>query len=171
MNENQSNGAHAAFNRHNIREKVMQALYAFEISKNPLPHVVDTVLTELQDHPAEYDFAKRLLMQTISHQAEFDTIIKQKAVHWDFYRIALIDRLLLRMGICEFMYFTDIPPKVTINEAIEIAKEFSTEKSGTFLNGILDSILSDLKSSGKLDKQGRGLLDTLPSKPSSPDDE
>jgi N utilization substance protein B len=171
MNEKQSHDVQTTFNRHSIREKVMQALYAFEISKNPLPQVVDTVLEELQSHPAEYDFAKRLLMQTISHQAEFDAIIKQKAVHWDFYRIALIDRLLLRMGICEFLYFTDIPPKVTINEAIEIAKDFSTEKSGTFLNGILDSILIDLKSSGKLDKQGRGLLDTLPPKQSSPDEE
>lgn len=171
MTEKQSNGTQTGFNRHNIREKVMQALYAFEISKNPLPHIVDTVLQDLQDHPAEYDFAKRLLMQTIAHQAEFDGIIKQKAVHWDFYRIALIDRLLLRMGICEFLYFTDIPPKVTINEAIEIAKEFSTEKSGTFLNGILDSILADLKASGKLDKQGRGLYDTLPPKHTPADDE
>jgi transcription antitermination protein NusB len=171
MNEKQTSGTQTTFNRHNIREKVMQALYAFEISKNPLPHIVDTVLDELQSHPSEYDFAKRLLMQTISHQAEFDVIIKQKAVHWDFYRIALIDRLLLRMGICEFLYFTDIPPKVTINEAIEIAKEFSTEKSGTFLNGILDSILIDLKNTGKLDKQGRGLLDTLPPKQSPSDEE
>ncbi|HLP14623.1 MAG TPA: transcription antitermination factor NusB [Bacteroidota bacterium] len=171
MTEKHSTDAKTTYNRHNIREKVMQALYAFEISKSPLPHIVDTVLEDLQAHPAEYDFAKRLLMQTVSHQAEFDGIIKQKAVHWDFYRIALIDRLLLRMGICEFMYFTDIPPKVTINEAIEIAKEFSTEKSGTFLNGILDSILIDLKNSGKLDKQGRGLYDTLPPKPSSADEE
>jgi N utilization substance protein B len=164
MNENTSSSTHTNFNRRVIRERVMQALYAFEISKNPLPQVIDTVMEELQAHPAEYDFAKRLLTQTIQHQAEIDVLIKQKAVHWDFHRIALIDRLLLRMGICELLYFTDIPPKVTINEAIEIAKEYSTEKSGTFLNGILDSILNDLRESGTLDKQGRGLQDTLPAK-------
>ena len=171
MNEKKTNGTSTTFNRHVIRERVMQALYAFEISQNPLPDVISTVLEELQAHPAEYDFAKRLLMQTIQHQAEFDVIIKKKAVHWDFHRIALVDRLLLRMGTCELMYFTDIPPKVTINEAIEIAKDFSTEKSGTFLNGILDSILIDLKNSGKLDKQGRGLLDSLPLKQSPVDEE
>ncbi len=164
MTEKKTHGTQTNLNRHGIRERVMQALYAFEVSKNPLPHVIDTTLEDLKVHPAEFDFAKRLLMQTIQHQAEIDTIIKQKAVHWDFHRIALIDRLLLRMGICELLHFTDIPPKVTINEAIEIAKEYSTEKSGTFLNGILDSILSDLKESGKLDKQGRGLQDTLPAK-------
>jgi transcription antitermination protein NusB len=171
MTEKKSTSTPTTFNRRVIRERVMQALYAFEISKNPLPHVIDTVMEELQAHPAEYDFAKRLLMQTIQHQAEIDTIIKQKAVHWDFHRIALIDKLLLRMGICELLYFTDIPPKVTINEAIEIAKDYSTEKSGTFLNGILDSILNDLRDSGKLDKQGRGLQDTLPAKHTPADTE
>jgi len=171
MTEKKTHGTQTNLNRHGIRERVMQALYAFEVSKNPLPHVIDTTLEDLKVHPAEFDFAKRLLMQTIQHQAEIDTIIKQKAVHWDFHRIALIDRLLLRMGICELLHFTDIPPKVTINEAIAIAKEYSTEKSGTFLNGILDSILSDLKESGKLDKQGRGLQDTLPVKHTQTDTE
>lgn len=60
-------------------------------------------------------------------------------------RIALIDKILLRMAICELLYFPDIPPKVSINEAIEIAKEFSTAGSGKFINGILDAILSDEK--------------------------
>jgi len=74
-------------------------------------------------------------------------------------RIALIDKLLLRMGICELLYFPDIPPKVSINESIEIAKDFSTAGSGKFINGILDAILSDEKKSGKLNKTGRGLVE------------
>ena len=65
-------------------------------------------------------------------------------------RIALIDRMLLRMAICELLYFPDIPPKVSINEAIEIAKEFSTAGSGKFINGILDAILSEEKSAGTM---------------------
>lgn len=169
MIEKKTNGMPTPFNRRVVRERVMQALYAFELSHDPLPHIVETVLEELRPHTAEFDFAKRLLMQTVAHQAEFDTVIKKKAVHWDFHRIALIDRLLLRMGTCELMYFTDIPVKVTINEAIEIAKDYSTEKSGTFINGILDSILNDLKDSGTLDKQGRGLLDIGPA-PQTPAD-
>lgn len=73
-------------------------------------------------------------------------------------RIALIDKILLRMAICELLYFTDIPPKVSINEAIEIAKIYSTAGSGKFINGILDTILSEEKL-GSLNKTGRGLVD------------
>jgi N utilization substance protein B len=71
----------------------------------------------------------------------------------------LIDKVLLRIGICELIYFPDIPPKVSINETIEIAKEYSTARSGKFINGILDAILSELKETGKLNKTGRGLVD------------
>ena len=74
-------------------------------------------------------------------------------------RVALIDKLLLRMGLCEILYFPDIPPKVSINEIIEIAKIFSTAGSGKFINGILDAILSDLKSHDILQKEGRGLVE------------
>ena len=74
-------------------------------------------------------------------------------------RIALIDKILLRMGICELLYFPDIPPKVSINEVIEIAKVFSTAGSGKFINGILDAILSELKTTGNLKKTGRGLME------------
>jgi N utilization substance protein B len=68
------------------------------------------------------------------------------------------------MAICEILFFPDIPPKVSINEVIEIAKEFSTAGSGKFINGILDAILSDEKSSGHLNKSGRGLVDVTISK-------
>jgi N utilization substance protein B len=64
------------------------------------------------------------------------------------------------MSICELLYFDDIPPKVTINEAIEIARDFSTEKSDKFVNGVLDSILDDLKKDGRIKKSGRGLVNT-----------
>jgi len=74
-------------------------------------------------------------------------------------RIALVDRVLLRMGICEILFFQDIPPKVSINEAIEISKEYSTAGSAKFINGILDAILSEEKRSGNLNKKGRGLVE------------
>ena len=138
----------------------MQALYAFEISKDSISHVVETVFAELRDHTDEFSFAQTLLNTTVEHQQSIDLIIKKKASNWNFDRIALIDKLLLRMGICELFYFEDIPPKVTINETIEIAKHFSTEKSGQFINGILDSILHDMKSDGTLDKRGRGLIES-----------
>ena len=138
----------------------MQALYALEISKDPPQHVVDTILIELKESDADFDFAQSLFSKSISHQAEIDKRLKSKTEHWEFHRIALIDKILLRMSLCELLYFPDIPPKVTINEAIEIAKDYSTESSGTFINGIMDAILIDLKKDGLLTKTGRGLLDT-----------
>jgi len=142
-----------------IREKVVQALYAFEISGDPVDHVVETILTGLKNNSAAYEFARRLVIQTISHTPDIDVVIRQKVTNWDFKRIAVLDRLILRMGICELLYFKEIPPKVSMNEAIELAKLFSTQRSGQFVNGVLDAVLNDMKASGELAKSGRGLFD------------
>ena len=142
-----------------IREKVVQALYAFEIGGDPVDHVVETILTGLKNNAAAYEFARRLVIQTISHTPDIDVVIRQKVTNWDFKRIAVLDRLILRMGICELLYFKEIPPKVSMNEAIELAKLFSTQRSGQFVNGVLDAVLNDMKASGELAKSGRGLFD------------
>ena len=142
-----------------IREKVVQALYAFEIGGDPVEHVVDTILVGLKNNPAAYEFAKKLVLQTITHTPDIDTVIKEKVTNWDFKRIAVLDRLILRMGICELLYFKEIPPKVSMNEAIELAKLFSTQRSGQFVNGVLDAVLNDMKTAGGLTKAGRGLYD------------
>jgi len=145
-----------------VREKVLQALYAYEISKEPIAEVAKNILSDLRKHKNDFEFARELLLATVQHQKELDGYIKSKTTNWQFERIAVIDMLLLRMGICEFLYFPDIPPKVTINEIIEIAKVFSTEKSGQFLNGILDAVLGELRKNGLLKKSGRGLLNESP---------
>ncbi|MEW5798582.1 MAG: transcription antitermination factor NusB [Bacteroidota bacterium] len=146
--------------RRKIRELVMQALYAAEISKDPPQHVIDTILIELKSNTPDFDFAQMLFLKTITHQSEIDKRIKGKTEHWDFHRIALLDKILLRMAVTELLYFPDIPPKVSINEAIEIAKEYSTDGSGTFINGILDAILIDMKKTDVLKKTGRGLVES-----------
>jgi len=142
-----------------IREKVLQAIYAYEISKEPIADVINNVFGELKNSKDDFEFAKKLVTEVIHHEEEVEKLIRDKVAHWEFERIALIDRLLLRMGICELMYFPDIPPKVTINESIEVAKTFSTENSGKFINGVLDAILEDLKSRKLLNKTGRGLVE------------
>ncbi len=142
-----------------IRERVVQALYAFEIGGDPVEHVVDTILVGLRNNPAAYEFAKKLVIQTITHTPDIDTVIKEKVTNWDFKRIAVLDRLILRMGICELLYFKEIPPKVSMNEAIELAKLFSTQRSGQFVNGVLDAVLNDMKLAGGLAKAGRGLYE------------
>ena len=140
------------------REKVLQALYAHEISQDPFDHLVVTILDGLESNSEILEFAKKLLSSVIENYTAIDSRIKLKVDNWDFSRIALIDRIILRMGITELMFFPDIPPKVTIDEAIEIAKKFSTDESGKFVNGVLNAVLDDLKREGALHKTGRGLI-------------
>ncbi len=155
-----------------IREKVVQALYAHEISGDPPDHVIECVLTGLEENRPAYEFARKLVLQTISEALEIDRIIRSKVTNWDFKRIAVLDRLILRMAICELIFFKEIPPKVSMNEAIELAKLFSTERSGQFVNGVLDAVLNEMKATGGLAKAGRGLYDGEPARkprgPSSP---
>jgi N utilization substance protein B len=153
-----------ASKRRVVREKVLQALYAHEVSRDPIEPIIDYVVSELKKDPATFEFARKLITKVLETEEELDTIIRGRVANWEFSRLALIDRVILRMCICELLYFEDIPPKVSINEAIEIARRFSTEKSDKFVNGVLDSVLDDLKANGKLHKSGRGLVETSPRK-------
>ncbi|NEU08068.1 transcription antitermination factor NusB [Flavihumibacter sp. R14] len=100
-----------------------------------------------------------LFNKSIAFESEYQELIAQKTKNWEAERIALMDVLLMRMAIVELIHFTSIPVKVTINEYIEISKEFSTPKSNSFINGILDKIYADLQASGKIRKTGRGLVE------------
>jgi N utilization substance protein B len=89
-------------------------------------------------------FAEPLIRGTLEHQDELDTLIKKYAKNWDLHRMAVVDRNILRLAIYEMLHREDIPPIVSINEAVDIAKKFSTEDSGKFVNGILDKVKGDL---------------------------
>src|SRR5690606_6155496 len=104
------------------------------------------------------EFIVELFRLTTRHQQEYQQYISGKTKNWEADRIALIDTLLMQMAIAEFLNFSSIPVKVTINEYIEISKEFSTPKSNSFINGILDKILIELQKEGKIRKFGRGLI-------------
>ena len=147
-----------------VRERVLQVLYAYEMNNESLQLLIDGTLSDIKDK-ADKQFANDLINKVLIHIKELDEKIMERVANWEMNRIALIDRLLLRMGICEILYLPDIPPKVSINESIEIAKDFSTAGSGKFINGILDAILSDEKKSGKLNKTGRGLVEESIHKP------
>ena len=151
------------FKRRIVRERVLQILYAFELNNESLKSLTDGILSDLTD-PVDVEFANNIVNRVIIHRKELDLKIKERVDNWEMGRIALIDKLLLRMGICELFYFPEIPPKVSINECIEIAKVYSTAGSGKFINGILDAILNELKQSGKLYKSGRGLVEESISK-------
>ena len=145
--------------RREAREQVMKALYAHEQSGLDPTHLVHTVLNaHLQDDPATREFAEELFRTTLRTMDEADEIIEKHAKNWDIHRIAAIDRALLRMATTELLRFEEIPPKVSVDEAIEIAKKYSTPRSGTFINGVIDAILLDLHEQERLQKSGRGLI-------------
>ncbi len=146
------------FKRRFVREKALQILYAYEVNKDGHKSTIDSLMEEIVDD-ADKEFATELIIKVIKHTEELDSKIKDRVANWEMNRIALVDKILLRIGICELIYFPDIPPKVSINESIEIAKEYSTARSGKFINGILDAILTELKEAGKLKKTGRGLVE------------
>ena len=104
------------------------------------------------------DFAEDLLKKTILHHMEFMDDIDAKTPNWDTDRIAEIDLILMKMALTEFVYFPSIPTRVTINEYIEVSKDYSTTKSGFFINGVLDKLLKEYTTTNRIKKIGRGLL-------------
>jgi N utilization substance protein B len=102
--------------------------------------------------PDKWEFAKSLLHSVLEKSEHLESLIIPRLKNWDAERIALLDMIIMKMGVAEFLYFETIPPKVTINEYIDIAKEYSTQQSGQFVNGILDNIHKDLQQQGKLHK-------------------
>ena len=115
-------------------------------------------LPQLLKDDADMQYARQLLSKTLLKNAEWEKEIDGKTPNWDKDRIADIDAILLKMAICELLNFPSIPEKVTINEFLEIAKEYSTPKSSIFINGILDKLVKEYRVEGKLNKMGRGLL-------------
>jgi N utilization substance protein B len=104
------------------------------------------------------DFAKNLFRKTVLNEKDLAKQYFDKTPNWDTERIAEIDTIILKMAICEFLKFPSIPVKVTINEYLEVAKEYSTPKSSIFINGILDSLVKEYQSNNTLLKTGRGLM-------------
>lgn len=114
--------------------------------------------TENDDKNEDRIFLLDLVRKTIVKTDKYDEIIKEKAQNWEFDRIALIDLILLRMGLVEIFDFPTIPLKVTLNESIELAKHFSSPKANIFINGILDRAIADGLANKTIVKQGRGLV-------------
>lgn len=104
------------------------------------------------------DFAKNLFRKTVLNEKELAKYYIDKTPNWDTERIAEIDTIILKMAICEFLKFPSIPVKVTINEYLEVAKEYSTPKSSIFINGILDNLVKEMQTNDTLLKTGRGLM-------------
>lgn len=121
-------------------------------------HPESYFLPKLMKDEEDIKFALQLLSKTLLKDDALEKEIEGKTPNWDKDRIAEVDSILLKMAICELLHFPSIPERVTINEYLEVAKEYSTPKSSIFINGILDKLTKEYKADGKLNKMGRGLL-------------
>ena len=110
-----------------------------------------------EDQKEEKEFGKQLLKKTVSKREELENEIEGKTPNWEADRIAQLDLVLLQLGISELLYFESIPPKVTLNEYLEIAKDYSTPKSNIFINGVLDKLVKEYSETNRMKKSGRGL--------------
>jgi N utilization substance protein B len=143
-----------------VDKDVLQALIAKTFKNFAFDEPAKNKLAEVTGNWAEdREFIVDLFKNTVRYDKEYQEMIALKTQNWEPERIAMMDTLLMKMALAEFTKFNSIPVKVTINEYLEISKEFSTPKSNSFINGILDKILIELKSENKITKIGRGLIE------------
>ena len=130
--------------RRRSREFALQVLYQLEITKQDALRT----LAQFQEHFSEGverdDFVERLVLGVTEHRKEIDRLIERYSENWRLDRMNTIDRNILRMAAFELLYCEDIPPKVTLNEAIDLGKRYGTDESGSFINGILDRIQNEV---------------------------
>ena len=126
--------------RRAARQCVLEALFAYKFSKNDALSIVNQIINKNSQVKANQDFIQFLFECVLENIKWSENIIKSHLENWEIDRVAQIDRILLKMGICEIHFIDDIPPKVTISEMVEISKIYSTDESPIFINGILDAV-------------------------------
>lgn len=126
--------------RTRAREFALRILYKQDLDPEPAETLLGTYWESNPVPPEVQSYAERIVRGTLAHLEEIDSIVSKYAENWELRRMAVVDRTILRFSTYELLYLEDIPPKVVINEAVDIAKKFSQEDSGKFVNGILDKI-------------------------------
>lgn len=137
---------------------VLNFLLQKDIEKFSQEHTNNFIFS-VESDKEDLDYCRDLLELTYKNQKDLEKRIEPKLKGWEMDRIAIIDMVLLKMAVAEFLYFPFIPVKVSMNEYIEIAKNYSTPRSKDFINGLLDKLMHDLKSNGEIVKKGRGLVE------------
>lgn len=128
--------------RSKARESVLQVLYQIDVTGDPVDVVLNQYWQSRNRNLEVVEFANEIIKGTTDHLSEIDAIISQYSENWEISKMPIIDRNILRFSIYEILYMDDIPPKVTIDEAVELANNFGTPHSGKFINGILDKIMT-----------------------------
>lgn len=129
--------------RRKSRESALQVLYQLDITKQAGPKPTPQGPAHFLSSGGKDEFAERIVLGVLEHAREIDQLIERFSENWRLDRINFIDRNILRMAIFELLYCSEIPPKVTLNEAIDLGKRYGSEDSGSFINGILDRILKE----------------------------
>ncbi|SEQ91292.1 transcription antitermination factor NusB [Pedobacter rhizosphaerae] len=143
-----------------VDHEVMKGMVAKTLKNFVYDDPFKNKLTEISaDWVEDSKFVQDLFVHTLQNNAKYQDMIADRTKNWESERIALMDTILMKMAICELLNFPSIPVKVTINEYLELSKDYSTPKSNSFINGILDKILGDLKKSNTIKKIGRGLIE------------
>jgi N utilization substance protein B len=133
--------------RRRARECALQMLFSFDVTHSSVDELIETYWGEMAEAAEDVrSFANELVIGTISHLNKIDELIRLRTEHWRITRMAIVDRNLLRLAIFEFLYQPTTPMTVAINEALEIARRFSTHEATQFINGILDAIKRDVES-------------------------
>ena len=131
-------------NRRKLRELALQVLFQLDMTKQDAAQAFTQIEEHFTKRDEDHEFAERIVLGIVKHSKEIDHLIEQFSENWRIDRMSIIDRNILRMAIFELLYCEDIPPKVTINEAIDLGKRFGSEESGSFVNGLLDRIQSEV---------------------------
>ena len=129
--------------RSRARELTLKYLYAVDVAGRETVEDFDNFIVTQEERGAALPFARDLVRGTLDHLNEIDDLLRRLADNWSLGRMAVVDRNILRLGCYELLYVEDIPEKATINEAVELAKRYSTAQSGAFVNGILDKVIRD----------------------------
>jgi len=152
---------------HLLEEKNIYWAESFELASSLVYRTIEPLKTgsgyELlplyKDADDDIRFMQDLVIKTIRDDSYFQELIAQKTKNWDAERIALVDIILMKMALCEILNLSNIPVKVSINEYIDISKDYSTPNSKAFINGVIDKLVIELKHQGKIHKTGRGLVE------------
>ncbi len=139
--------------RRQAREIAMQALFYMDMRNDVSIEMLERFCGNFCPSKKTQPFFLKLVNGVMGAKDELDALIERFSKNWDINRMSGVDRNVMRIAAFELIYCDDIPPKVSINEAVDVGKKFGTEESGAFINGILDSIRSDLEQKGKIEAQ------------------
>lgn len=127
------------------RECALETLYRIDLVGDEAEGVIEEILSRKNPSDEAEEYLRRLVQTVITNQNDIDAILRRHLKRWRLERVTVLDRAILRMGAAEIIYFQDVPPKVSLNEAVEISKKYGDDDSGKFVNGVLDGVFRETK--------------------------